>query len=86
MDIKPDEASGGSITFELGGLSLDNVELRNGARLQGDVLSVSMTSVVLRVDGKDHTYDRNEVEKIILVQRETAQQPLVVQPAATQPK
>jgi PEGA domain len=86
VEIKPDEAPGGSITFELGGLSRDNVELRDGKVLQGDVLSVSMTSVVVRVDGKDQTYDRNQVEKIILVERETVQQPATVQPAAPQPK
>jgi PEGA domain len=86
VDIKPDEAPGGSITFELGGLSHDNVELRGGTVLQGDVLSMTMTSVVVRVDGKDQTYDRNQVQKIILVQREAVQQPVIVQPAAPQPK
>jgi hypothetical protein len=86
VDIKPDEAPGGSITFELGGLSHDNIELRGGTVLQGDVLSVTMTSVVVRVNGNDQTYDRNQVQKIILVQRETVQQPVIVQPAAPQPK
>jgi hypothetical protein len=86
VDIKPDEAQGGSITFELGGLSRDNVELRDGQVLQGDVLSLTMTSVVVRVDGKDQTFDRNQVQKIILVERETVLQPAVVQPAPAQPK
>jgi hypothetical protein len=86
VDVKPDEAPGGSITFELGGLSQDNVELRGGTVLQGDVLSMTMTSVVVRVDGKDQTYDRNQVQKIILVQREAVQQPVIVQPATPQPK
>jgi len=86
VDIKPDEAPGGSITFELGGLSHDNVELRSGKILQGDVMSLSMTSVVIRVDGQDQTLDRNQVEKIILVQREVVQQPAVVQSPATPPK
>ncbi len=86
VDIKPDEAQGGSITFELGGLSRDNVELRDGQVLQGDVLSLTMTSVVVRVDGKDQTFDRNQVQKIILVERETVQQPAVVQPVPSQPK
>lgn len=78
VDIKPDEAPGGSITFELGGLSRDDVELRNGKVLQGDVMSVSLTSVVIRVDGRDQTLDRNLVAKIILVERETVQQPAPV--------
>jgi hypothetical protein len=86
VDIKPDEAPGASITFELGGLSHDNVELRGGKILQGDVMSLSITSVVIRVDGQDQTLDRNQVEKIILVQRETVQQPAVVQNPAAQPK
>jgi hypothetical protein len=85
MDIKPDEAPGGSITVELGGLSRDEVELRDG-RVQGDVLSVTMTVVVVRVDGQDQSYDRNQVQKIILVQRETVQQPAVGQQPPTTPK
>ena len=80
VDIKPDEAPGGSITFELGGLSRDNVELRSGKVLQGDVMSVSLTSVVIRVDGQDQTLERNLVAKIILVEREAVQQPVTVQP------
>jgi hypothetical protein len=86
VDIKPDEAPGGSITFELGGLSRDSVELRDGTVLQGDVISVTMTSIVVRVDGKERTYDRNQADKIILVQREAVQQPAVTPPAATPPK
>jgi hypothetical protein len=85
VEIKPDDAPGGSITFELGGLSRDNVELRNGTVLQGDVLSVTMTSIVVRVDGKDQTYDRNQVEKIVLVQRQIVEQPTVVQSSPAQP-
>jgi hypothetical protein len=86
VDIKPDEGPGGSITFELGGLSRDNVELRDGKVLQGDVLSLTMTSVVMRIDGKDQTFDRNQVQRIILVERDTVQQPAVAQPEPSQPK
>jgi hypothetical protein len=74
VDIKADEAPGGSITFELGGLAEDNVELRDGTVLKGDVLSLSTTQVQLRVNGKDQTYERNQVRKIILVQRESVPQ------------
>ncbi len=84
VDVKPDDAPGGSITFELGGLSHDEVELRDGKILQGDAVSLSMTSVVVRVNGQDQTYDRNQVKKIILVQREAVQQPAVVQPLPVQ--
>jgi hypothetical protein len=75
VDITPDEAPGGSVTFELGGLSRDTVQLRDGTSVLGDVISVSMTSVVLRINGEDHSYDRNSVAKIALVERQTVQQP-----------
>jgi len=74
VDVKADEAPGGSITFELGGLSEDNVELRDGTVIKGDVLSVSMTQVQIRISGKDQMYDRNQVRKIMLVQRDVAPQ------------
>jgi hypothetical protein len=81
IEIKPDDTGGGSVTFELGGLSRDNVELRDGNVLQGDVVSMNMTSIVVRVDGKDQTFDRNQVREIVLVEREVTQQPAVTQPA-----
>jgi len=71
VDIAPDETAGGEISFELGGLSRDTVELRDGTSVVGDVMSVSMDSVVVRVDGQDQTYDRNRVAKIMLVERES---------------
>lgn len=39
VEIKADDAPGGSITLELGGLARDNVELRDGTVLRGDVRS-----------------------------------------------
>jgi PEGA domain len=86
VEITPDELPGGSVTIELGGLSRDTVEMRDGSVLQGDVLSMSMVSIVLRVDGKDQSHDRNQVKKIILVQREVTQQPAIVQPLSGQQK
>lgn len=85
LEISPDELPGGSITVELGGLSRDTVELRDGSVVLGDVISMSMTQVVVRVDGKDEAYDRNLVKKLILVEREVIQQPPVVQPAPAHP-
>lgn len=81
VDVKPDEMAGGSITIELGGLSQDTVELRDGTVLTGDAISLTITDVVVRVDGKDTKYDRNQVKKISLVERITTKQPVVVQPA-----
>jgi len=84
LEITPDELPGGSITVELGGLSRDTVELRDGSVALGDVISMSMTQVVVRVDGKDQTYDRNQVKRLILVERETIRQTPVVQSAPAQ--
>jgi hypothetical protein len=42
-----------------------------------------MTSVVVRIDGKDQTFDRNQVKEINLVERETMQPPPVVQPVSS---
>jgi hypothetical protein len=85
LDITPDELPGGSITVELGGLSRDTVELRDGSVVLGDVISMSMTQVVVRVDGREQTYDRNQVKRLILVEREVIQQPPVVQSAPPHP-
>jgi hypothetical protein len=85
LEITPDELPGGSITVELGGLSRDTVELRDGSVVLGDVISMSMTQVMLRVDGKDQTYDRNQVKRLILVERQILQQAPVVQSVPAQP-
>ena len=86
VEVSADDLPGGSISVELGGLSRDTLELRDGTVLLGDAISLSMTSVVMRVDGKDQAYPRNQVKKIMLVERETVQQPAVVQPAPTTPQ
>lgn len=85
LDVTPDELPGESITVELGGLSRDTVELRDGSEVLCDVVSVSMTQVVLRADGKDQTYDRNQVKKITLVERQVIQQPPITLPAESHP-
>lgn len=70
--------------MELGGLSRDTVELRDGSVVLGDVISVSMTQVLVRVDGREQTYDRNQVKKVMLVEREVIQQAPVTQPVPAQ--
>lgn len=80
LDVAPDELPGGSVTFELGGLSKDTVELRNGTVLLCNVISMSMTQIVVTVEGQTQTYDRNQVKKLILVERELVQQPAIAQP------
>ena len=79
LDVTADELPGGSVTVELGGLSRDTMELRDGSSLLGDVISLSMTQVVMRIDGKDEAMDRNRVKKIILVERNITQGPPVVE-------
>lgn len=87
LDVSADELPGGSITVELGGLSRDTVELRDGTVLLGDVISMSMTEVVVRADGKDQSLPRNQIKKMMLVERAVEQRPAVVQPMpTTQPK
>ena len=78
LDVTPDELPGGSITIELGGLSRDSVELRDGTLLLGDVISMSLTSVVISTNGKEQMLDRNQVKKMILVERQVTQQPVVI--------
>ena len=69
--------------MELGGISRDTVELRDGTVVLGDVVSVSMTSVIVRTEGKEQTYDRNQVKKILLVERTVIQQPTITQPSSS---
>ncbi len=83
IEVTADELPGGSITIELGGLSRDTVELRDGTVLLGDVMSVSMTEVVLRIDGKDQSYPRNQVKKLMLVERVTQPSAGSVQPSGS---
>lgn len=86
LDVGSDELPGGSVSVELGGLSQDSIELRDGTTVLGDVMSMSLTTVVVRVDGKDQKYDRNQIKKMILVERVTTEQKPVTQPAGTKPK
>jgi hypothetical protein len=71
VEVSADELPGGSISFELGGMTQDVIELRDGTTVLGDVMSMSMSAIVVRVEGKDQKYDRNQVKKIIFVERVT---------------
>lgn len=85
VEIAPDELPGGSITIDLGGLSRDTVELRDGTVVLGDVLSMTLTSVVVRVDGNDKTYDRNLIKKLMLVEHVTTTQQPTTPPTTANP-
>jgi hypothetical protein len=85
MEIASDDASGGSVSYELGSSAHDTIELRDGTLLSGDLQSVSATEVVIRVGGKDLSYDRNQVKRVLLVQRGEPQPASLVQPAQPRP-
>ena len=68
--VSADQLSGGSVTFELGASAHDTVEMRDGSVMTADVESVDATSVILRVSGNLQTIDRNQVKRILLIQRE----------------
>jgi hypothetical protein len=72
VEFGPDDVSGGTVSYELGALAHDTVEMRDGTTLTADVESVDATSVVVRMVGNTQTLDRNQVKRILLVQREPA--------------
>jgi hypothetical protein len=74
FELGPDDASGGSVSFELGTSAHDSVELRDGSVLTGDVVSVSGMDVVIKVGGSNQSLDRNQVKRILFVQRTPAEQ------------
>ncbi len=72
LDVGADELPGGSISLELGGLSQDTVELRDGTTITGDLISMTLRDAVFQSDGKVKTLDRNQIKKIFLVERVSA--------------
>lgn len=74
LETTPDDASGGSVSYELGASAHDTIELRDGSVLSGDVESVSATEVLVRIGGNVQRFSRNQVKRIGLVPRETSSQ------------
>jgi len=74
LEVTPDDASGGSVSYELGASAHDTVELRDGSVLSGDVESVSATEVLVRIGGNVQSFSRNQVKRIGLVPREAPPQ------------
>lgn len=70
LEIGQDDASGGSVSYELGTLSHDTVELRDGSVLVCDIESMSGTDVVVSVGGAVQRIDRNKVKRMLLVERD----------------
>lgn len=73
LEIGPDDVSGGSVSFELGTSAHDTIELRDGSVLNGDLESMSASDIVVRVGGNMQRYSRNQVKRILLVERDTPQ-------------
>ena len=72
LEITTDDVSGGSVSYELGTSAHDTLELRDGSVLSGDVQSMSATEVVIRVGGIVQHLGRNQVKRILLIQRESS--------------
>jgi hypothetical protein len=70
FEMGPDDASGGSVSFELGSSAHDTIELRDGSVLTGDVVSVSGMEIVIKVAGSEQQLNRNQVKRILFVQRD----------------
>jgi PEGA domain-containing protein len=73
LEVGPEDVSGGSVSYELGSSVHDTVELRDGSVLNGDVESVSATEVIVRVGGAMQHLNRNQVKRILLIERDPAQ-------------
>ena len=86
VDITADELPGGSITFELGGFSKTPSSYATAPFSLETLFRLSLTEVVIRIDGKDATYSRNLVKKISLVERIITEQALVRQPVEAKEK
>lgn len=73
LEMGPRDTSGGSISFELGTATHDTVELRDGSVLTGDLIAISGMEVQIRVGGNVQTFNRNQIKRIVLTQRDAAQ-------------
>jgi hypothetical protein len=74
LEIATNDASGGSVSYELGASARDTIELRDGGVLNGDLESVSATEVIVKIGGSLQTFNRNQVKRILFVEREPPSQ------------
>jgi hypothetical protein len=70
LAIGANDVSGGSVSYELGASAHDTIELRDGSVVSGDLLSITATDVTVQVGGIARSFNRNQVKRITLVQRE----------------
>ena len=72
--IAPDQLSGGSVSFELGSGVHDTIELRDGTVVNGDLQSIDSTEVIVTVGGNPQKFDRNQVKRVVLIERDQPKQ------------
>ena len=70
LEITSRDVSGGSVSYELGSAAHDTIELRDGSVLAGDLVSVNGMQVVVRIGGNVQNFDRNQVKRILLTERD----------------
>jgi len=70
LEITSHDVSGGSVSYELGSAAHDTIELRDGSVLSGDLVSVNGMQIVVRIGGNAQTFDRNQVKRILLTERD----------------
>lgn len=73
--LGPNDTSGATVTYELGSASRDTIELRDGTLITGDLVSVDAQQVVVRIGGEAKAFDRNQVKRILLIEREPSPAP-----------
>jgi hypothetical protein len=69
LDIGRDDASGGTVNFELGTPASDSIELRDGTVLYGDLVSISGMDVEIRVGDSIQHMDRNKIKRVLFIPR-----------------
>jgi len=70
LEMTPHDASGGSVSYELGSAAHDTIELRDGSVLSGDLISINGMQVQVRIGGNTQAFDRNQVKRILLTERD----------------
>jgi hypothetical protein len=71
LEITSRDVSGGSVSYELGSAAHDTIEMRDGSVLEGDLISINGGDVQVRIGGRTETFERNQVKRILLTERES---------------
>jgi len=70
LEMTSHDASGGTVSYELGSAAHDTIELRDGSILSGDLISINGMQVQVRIGGNTQAFDRNQVKRILLTERD----------------